>query len=151
MRSASTTDRCDRLYRAACVLCESRSDAERLVLATLVRSLGGRRARRREDDLALLLRSLAERGEPPPGGDRDPGEAQLEPVYAAVRTLSSPLREAVVAVDILGLSYKEAARALGTGAGALAGFVHRGRDAAAALLEETPGSAIARESERGPA
>lgn len=48
-------------------------------------------------------------------------------VYEALQGLSVPLREAVVAVDVLGLSYREAARALGTKEGTIMSRLHRGR------------------------
>ena len=39
--------------------------------------------------------------------------AEQQEVFAAVHALASPFRETVVAVDVIGLSYKEAAYALG--------------------------------------
>ena len=47
-------------------------------------------------------------------GDGDPGALALEvrAAYDAIRELSPKLREAIAAVDVLGLSYKEAARSL---------------------------------------
>jgi RNA polymerase sigma-70 factor (ECF subfamily) len=44
------------------------------------------------------------------------------------------LREAVVAVDIVGLSYRDAARALGTKEGTIMSRLHRGRGQIAAAL-----------------
>ena len=59
-------------------------------------------------------------------------------VFEALRELSDPLREAVVAVDVLGLSYKEAASALQTKEGTIMCRLHRGRDQIAQLLEGGP-------------
>jgi RNA polymerase sigma-70 factor (ECF subfamily) len=56
-------------------------------------------------------------------------------VYEALQELTQPLREALVAVDIVGLSYREAARALGTKEGTIMSRLHRGRGQIAARLE----------------
>ncbi len=48
-------------------------------------------------------------------------------LYAALHDLSRPLRETLVAVDIAGLSYRDAARALGTKEGTIMSRLHRGR------------------------
>jgi RNA polymerase sigma-70 factor (ECF subfamily) len=45
------------------------------------------------------------------------------------------LREAVVAVDVVGLSYREAARALGTKEGTIMSRLNRGRGQVAAQLK----------------
>jgi RNA polymerase sigma-70 factor, ECF subfamily len=55
--------------------------------------------------------------------------------YAAMRTLSPPLREAIAAVDVLGLSYKEAARSLRIRQGTLMSRLSRARDRVADALE----------------
>jgi hypothetical protein len=46
------------------------------------------------------------------GGHRDviADSIRMAPVYEALGELSQPLREAVVAVDVIGLSYRDAAR-----------------------------------------
>ena len=48
-------------------------------------------------------------------------------LLAAVAGLDSPFREAVAAVDLAGLSYREAARMLGTREGTIMSRLHRGR------------------------
>ena len=48
-------------------------------------------------------------------------------MFDALRELTEPLREALVAVDVVGLSYREAARALGTKEGTIMSRLHRGR------------------------
>ena len=52
-------------------------------------------------------------------------------VLAAVAALPEPFRETVAAVDLAGLSYKEAARALGTNQGTIMSRLYRGRSAVA--------------------
>src|SRR4051794_14402535 len=130
-------DHFDRLFRAACALCGSREDAEDLVQETYARVL--RRPRRlRSSELAYLLGvlrnvwydSVKSRVRCPLDAtpvdeldfvaDRraDP-EVLLEAraAYAAIARLSLPLRETIVAVGIVGLSYKGGGRARGTGGG----------------------------------
>jgi len=142
-----------RLYRAAYGLCGSRQDAEDLVQDTYEKVLRRPRFVRRDQDLAYLLRVLRNawissgRSARPVvvlAGDeidelqapQDPISASLQgaAVYAALRDLSQPLREAVVAVDIVGLSYREAARALGTKEGTIMSRLHRGRGQVATQL-----------------
>lgn len=136
-----------RLYRAAYGLCGSRQDAEELVQDTYERVLRRPRFLRRDDDLGYLLRVLRNtwistwrsraRSTVAAAGDaideiEAPGD-QIEQaiaanaIYAALQDLSEPLREAVVAVDMVGLSYREAARVLGTKEGTIMSRLHRGR------------------------
>lgn len=143
----------DRLYRAAYGLCGSRQDAEDLVQDTYEKVLRRPRFLRHDRDLAYLLRVLrttwvdSKRSARPvmvPVGDRlDEIPAPRDPIdrtidetalYAALHDLSRPLRETLVAVDIAGLSYREAARALGTKEGTIMSRLHRGRGQIAARL-----------------
>jgi RNA polymerase sigma-70 factor, ECF subfamily len=144
-----------RLYRAAYGLCGSRQDAEDLVQDTFERVLRRPRFLRRDEDLAYLLRVLrntwissrrARRqvATSPAGEEIEAIEAPTDPiaqsiegavVYEALQELTQPLREALVAVDVLGLSYREAARALGTKEGTIMSRLHRGRSQIAARLE----------------
>jgi RNA polymerase sigma-70 factor (ECF subfamily) len=55
-------------------------------------------------------------------------------VIAAVAALTAPFRETVAAVDLGGLSYKEAARALGTNQGTIMSRLYRGREQVAEAL-----------------
>ena len=71
---------------------------------------------------------------PDPRGDVATDSLRTSAAYDALRELSLPLREAVVAVDVLGLSYKDAARALGTKEGTIMSRLHRGRSQVAARL-----------------
>jgi RNA polymerase sigma-70 factor, ECF subfamily len=144
-----------RLYRAAYGLCGSRQDAEDLVQDTFERVLRRPRFLRRDEDLVYLLKVLrntwisSRRGRrqvdsTPAGEDIEQVEAPNDPiaqsiegaaVYQALQELTQPLREALVAVDILGLSYREAAQALGTAEGTIMSRLHRGRGQIAKRLE----------------
>jgi RNA polymerase sigma-70 factor (ECF subfamily) len=142
-------DHLDRLYRAAWALCGSREDAEDLVQETYARVLSRPRLLRNEDDLGYLLRALRNtflnrrraeqrRLQPGPLPDdldrvadpqtREP-QASLEAgeVYAAVAALPDDYRDVLVAVDITGLSYKEAARALRIREGTVMSRLYRAR------------------------
>jgi RNA polymerase sigma-70 factor, ECF subfamily len=144
-----------RLYRAAYGLCGSRQDAEDLVQDTFERVLQRPRFLRRDEDLVYLLKVLrntwisssrAKRqvATLPAGEEIEAIESPIDPiqqsiegaaVYEALQELTQPLREALVAVDVLGLSYGEAARALGTRQGTIMSRLHRGRGQIAARLE----------------
>jgi RNA polymerase sigma-70 factor (ECF subfamily) len=150
-------DHLDRLYRAAWALSGSREDAEDLVQETYARVLARPRFLRNEDDLGYLLRVLRNafltlkrtesrrlRPGPLPEGDdliadpsaRDP-QAALEAgeLYAAVAALPDDFRDALVAVDITGLSYKEAAGALRIREGTLMSRLYRARQQVVRRLE----------------
>lgn len=143
-------DHVDRLYRAALALCGNPYDAEDLVQDTYARVLAKPRILRRDDDLGYLLRVLrntflnnlrsARRRPAPleldperdgiarPGDPRHP-EAALEvaELFGAIAGLPEDQRDAVVAVDVVGLSYAEAARALGAKEATITTRLHRGR------------------------
>jgi RNA polymerase sigma-70 factor (ECF subfamily) len=150
-------DHVGRLYRGAYGLCGSREGAEALVQETFERVLRRPRFIRREQDLVYLMRVLrdtwigserarrvaavsldgeglapAARAEYPAATVRvfDGGG-----VYEALRALTEPLRVAVVAVDVVGLSYRDAARALGVGEGTVMSRLYRGRSQIAAGLQ----------------
>jgi RNA polymerase sigma-70 factor (ECF subfamily) len=67
----------------------------------------------------------------------DPGGAALEVrlAYEAIRELPGPQREAIAAVDVAGLSYGEAARALRIRRGTLMSRLSRARDAVARRMD----------------
>jgi RNA polymerase sigma-70 factor (ECF subfamily) len=149
-------DHFDRLYRAAWALCGSREDAEDLVQETYERVLRKRRLLHSDDDLGYLLRVLRNahfsrlraagrrvRSEPLPedldqledASAPDP-EAALEAreLYALIAALPVDFREALVAVDVLGLSYREAARALRVREGTITTRLYRARQRLAQTL-----------------
>jgi RNA polymerase sigma-70 factor (ECF subfamily) len=147
-----------RLYRAARAWTRSREEAEDLVQETYARVLARPRLLHREDELGYLLRALrntlisrlrAERRRPVTTeladesalGSRardDPAEAtETNQVFAAIAELPEEFRDALVAVDVAGLSYPEAARALGVPEGTLTSRLFRARDRVARRLSET--------------
>ena len=67
----------------------------------------------------------------------DPAEAtETRQVFAAIDELPEEFRDALVAVDVAGLSYPEAARALGVPEGTLTSRLFRARDRVARRLSE---------------
>lgn len=139
----------DRLYRAAWALCGSREEAEDLVQETFAKVLEKRRVVRGGSDLAYLLRGLhntfissrrAAGSRPQLAAvelDEAPGavsvraqpetSARVREIFTAIAGLSEDFRAALVAVDVAGLSYAEAASALGVKQSTLATRVFRAR------------------------
>jgi RNA polymerase sigma-70 factor (ECF subfamily) len=150
-------DHLDRLYRAAWALCGRREDAEDLVQETYTRVLARPRLLRREDDLGYLLRTLrntflsqkrteSRRLRPGPLADEldvvaDPRalqpDAALEAgeIYAAIAGLPADFRDVLVAVDVTGLSYKEAARVLRIREGTVMSRLYRARQQVVRRIE----------------
>jgi RNA polymerase sigma-70 factor, ECF subfamily len=158
-------DHVDRLYRAARGLCRSREEAEDLVQETFAQVLRKPRILRSEDDLGYLLRVLrntfistrraaARRPQataPPEALDviEDRSSAQpearieAEEVYRAISELPDDFRDAVVAIDLIGLSYREASKSLGVREATITTRLHRGRQRIArALSDEAPDSVV---------
>lgn len=146
----------DRLYRAAWALCGSREDAEDLVQETVTRVLARPRKLRGEEELGYLLSALrntfltsrrtASRrpqevatlddlalGDQRPAGQP---EAALEAheLFAAIARLPDDFRLALIAVDVVGLSYREAAKSLGTREATITSRLHRARERVTADL-----------------
>jgi RNA polymerase sigma-70 factor (ECF subfamily) len=157
---ASLPDHVDRLYRAAWALAGSREEAEDLVQETFARVLAKPRRLHTGDELGYLLRVLRntflttrrtasrrprtvatpEDMEP---ADRRTGrsaEASLEAreTFAAIAGLPPKYREAIVAVDVVGLSYREAARALGTREATITSRLFRARQQVVRTLDGSP-------------
>ena len=152
-------DHLDRLYRAAWALSGSREDAEDLVQETYARVLARPRLLRKEDDLGYLLRALqntffsqkrteGRRLRPDPLPDQldlvadpraRPPDAAVEAgeLYAAIAGLADDYRDVLVAVDVTGLSYKEAARALRIREGTVMSRLYRARQQIVRRLEGT--------------
>ena len=142
-------DHLDRLYRAAWALCGSREDAEDLVQETYAQLLKRPRLLRGDDDLGYLLRALRNtflnqkrtesrrlRSDPLPEQldlvadpqARQPQAAvEAAELYAAIAALPDDFRDVLVAVDVVGLSYKEAAKALKTKEGTVMSRLYRAR------------------------
>jgi RNA polymerase sigma-70 factor, ECF subfamily len=150
-------DHIDRLFRAAWALSGSRADAEDLVQETFARVLAKPRRIRNDDDLGYLLRVLRntfissrraaarrlapeafdEDFEPvdPAPSSRPERVAETREVFAAIAELSEPFRDALVAVDVAGLSYAEAAELLGTKEATITSRLFRARAQVARGLE----------------
>lgn len=163
---SAATDHLDRLYRAAWALCRSREGAEDLVQDTYARVLSRPRFVRNDDDLGYLLRAMrntfvSQRRRAahqaafaaPDELDRiedatapqpqDAAEARL--VHEAIAALPDNFRAALVAVDVVGLRYNEAARALRIREATLTTRLFRARKRVAEMLAPAPAAA----SERG--
>jgi RNA polymerase sigma-70 factor (ECF subfamily) len=146
----------ERLYRAAYALSGSAADAEDLVQETFARVLTRARFVRRGGERAYLMRVLhntwidlvrARAARPEPAGgeavdwvveaESDPGGLALDArlAYEGMRELPEHQREAIAAVDVLGLSYKEAARSLRIRQGTLMSRLARARDSVASYME----------------
>jgi RNA polymerase sigma-70 factor (ECF subfamily) len=152
----SLGDHIDRLYRAAWSLCGSRHDAEDLVQETFAQVLRRPRLVRSDDDIGYLLRAMrntyiagrrrtARRPAEVPLPDdlelvADPAAKQPEQVlqttelYSAISALPPELRDAMIAIDVAGLSYREASRALRVREKTIATRLHRARKRLASEL-----------------
>jgi RNA polymerase sigma-70 factor (ECF subfamily) len=145
-----------RLYRAARAWCRSREEAEDLVQDTYARVLSRPRLLRAEDELGYLLRAMrntlisqrraeSRRPQTTPFVDElalgarssdDPAEAvETRQVYTAIRELPEEFRDVIIAVDVVGLSYGEAARLLNVPEGTVTSRLFRARDRVAGRLE----------------
>jgi RNA polymerase sigma-70 factor (ECF subfamily) len=159
----SLTQHVDRLYRAAWALCGSREDAEDLVQETFARVLSRPRVLHGENDLYYLMRVLRNTfltgrrtagrrpvtvatldevaaADPQPMGQPERA-LEMQEVYATIAALPDHFRLALVAVDVLGLSYREAARALRVREATLTTRLFRARKLIAKRLLAEPGAA----------
>ena len=142
----------DVMFRAAWALCGSRHDAEDLVQETFANVLA-RPRRIRESELGYLMRALrnthADRHR---AAARRPLTVELletdsphhesridpRPIMEAIASAPPTFRDAVVAIDVLGLSYAEAARHLKVPEATVTTRLHRGRRHVARTLVEDP-------------
>jgi RNA polymerase sigma-70 factor (ECF subfamily) len=140
------------MYRVAWALCGSRFDAEDLVQDTIVQVLKRPRRLSHGNERVYLLRALrhthvdhrraASRRPstraliedlPSPGDD---SQISAREIMEALAAAPVPYRDAVIAVDMFGLSYAEAASALGTGEATITSRLYRGRAHVAQALTE---------------
>ncbi len=150
----------DTLHRAAWALCGSREDAEDLVQELCARVLAKPRRLNGDDELSYLVRALrntflttrrAASRRPradvglelvaaaDPRSEHRPEEAaETHEVFAAIAALPAEFRLALVAVDIAGLSYAEAADVLDTREATIASRLFRARERVAQALREVP-------------
>jgi RNA polymerase sigma-70 factor (ECF subfamily) len=148
----------DRLYRAAWALCGSREDAEDLVQETFARVLSRPRVLRGDEELYYLMRVLrntfltglrtASRrpvtaatledvvAADPRGATRPEEALEVQEVYSTIAQLPEDFRLAIVAVDVLGLSYREASQSLGVREATLTTRLFRARKQVAARLSD---------------
>src|SRR5438128_641026 len=169
----SLSQHTDRLYRAAWALCGSREDAEDLVQETFARVLSRPRMLHGEGELYYLMRVLrnsfltsrrtASRrpvtvatledvvsADPKPMARPDQA-LEVREVYETIAQLPQDFRETLVAIDVLGLSYREAARALGVREATITTRPFRARRQIASRLSGEPAAEAAAADGRLPA
>lgn len=159
----------DRLYRVAWGLCGSREEAEDLVQETAARVLAKPRQLHGQDELAYLVRALrntfllsrrtrsrrphevATLDQVEPAERRGTGlpEVALEvrALFAAIAALPDDFRQALVAVDVAGLSYREAADLLDTQEATIASRLFRARGRIVQALAASAGADASREAD----
>jgi RNA polymerase sigma-70 factor (ECF subfamily) len=148
------------MYRAAWALCGRREDAEDLVQETFARVLARPRVVRGEDEAYYLMRALrntfyttrrtASRrpatgtaledvvaADPRPTS-RPERAIEVQELYATIARLPEDFRLALVAVDVLGLSYREASRALRVREATITTRLFRARRQIARALDPEP-------------
>jgi RNA polymerase sigma-70 factor (ECF subfamily) len=154
-------DHVDRLYRAAMALCGDPHDAEDLVQDAYAQVLARPRWLRSDDELGYLLRVLRNthvsrlrtRDRRPIGvpldeqrlvGDagarvhRDEAALEAGELLAAIAALPGDARDVIVAVDVVGLSYREAGRALRVKEATITTRLYRARARLAQELDPDP-------------
>jgi RNA polymerase sigma-70 factor, ECF subfamily len=152
LEPARLPDHIDALYRAAYALCGSRHDAEDLVQETCARVLKRPRFVRRDHELGYLLRTLrnthyrayrtAARRPATVTLVDEIAHAAPEPsinaseIMQAVASAPAAYRDAVIAVDVMGMSYSEAAGALRARQATITTRLYRGRQHVARALSD---------------
>jgi RNA polymerase sigma-70 factor, ECF subfamily len=139
----------DRLYRAAWALCGSQHDADDLVQETFARVLARPRRLHRGDELPYLLGALrnthlttlrtqqrrprtvalpADGSETMRSALADPESAlEQQELLATIAALPDEFRQTLIAVDLVGLSYREAGLLLGVGEATITTRLYRAR------------------------
>jgi RNA polymerase sigma-70 factor (ECF subfamily) len=139
----------DRLYREAWALCGSSHDAEDLVQETFARVFARPRRLQRDDELPYLLAAMrntyltglrtrerrpqtvelpAEASETLRSPRAGPEAAfEQRELLATIAALPPDFRDALVAIDLVGLSYREAAIQLGVPEATVTTRLHRAR------------------------
>ena len=157
----------DVLYRSAWALCGSRENAEDLVQETFARVLARPRTVNEGGERAYLMRALrntfysrlrtASRrpretdtlDEVTVADPRVTGQperaVEVSEIFDAIAELPDDFRLAIVAVDVLGLSYGEAAAALDAREATITTRLYRARQRIARQLGDAPDAASARE------
>ena len=139
-------------------MCGSREDADDLVQETYARVLARPRLLRKNDDLGYLLRVLRNTfisgrraADPASPGRRAPTPSpwicrtapapptrrprpRRDELFTFIAALPADFRDALVAIDVAGLSYGEAAKALGVRAGTVTSRLYRARSRVAKSL-----------------
>jgi RNA polymerase sigma-70 factor (ECF subfamily) len=144
------SDHVDALYCAARVISGSQQDGEDLVQEMFVNVLTRPRLLRTGNELGYLLRALKNtHGSRYRAAQRRPVTRQLldhdaptspassvnaREILEAIASAPARYRDAVIAVDLLGLSYREAAHSLRTREATLTTRLHRGRQHVASQL-----------------
>jgi len=149
----------DALYRAAWALCGSREDADDLVQETFARVLARPRVIRGDERGYLMralrntfysrLRTSSRRPQtgpqlddvqpPDPRSTNQPERAvEVGEILEAVAELPEDFRMALVAIDILGLSYAEAAKALDAREATITTRLYRARQRIARQFSDQP-------------
>jgi RNA polymerase sigma-70 factor, ECF subfamily len=157
----------DVLYRSAWALCGSRENAEDLVQETFARVLARPRTVNEGGERAYLMRALrntfysrlrtASRrpretdtldevtvADPRVSGQPERA-VEVAEIFDAIAELPDDFRLAIVAVDVLGLSYGEAAAALDAREATITTRLYRARQRVARQLGDAPDAASARE------
>jgi RNA polymerase sigma-70 factor, ECF subfamily len=158
--SQQLPDHLDRLYRAAWALCGSPHEADDLVQETFARVLVRPRRLRCDHELPYLLGALrntyltglrasgrrpstvalpAVESETMRSALADP-EVALEQreLFATIAALPDNFRQALIAIDLVGLSYREAGRLLGVREATITTRLHRARRRIARTLSLPP-------------
>jgi RNA polymerase sigma-70 factor, ECF subfamily len=150
-------DYIDPLYRAAWAFCGSPHDADDLVQETFVKVLKRPRLIRDGNELSYLMRALRNTysthyrvvARHPTRElydddvvSTDESTIRARELMEAISSAPPLFRDAVIAVDVLGLSYREAARSLETVEATITSRLYRGRQHVARALTDESGDLV---------